>query len=70
MSFGNEHFDKYVWLDLYVSVTGGAQGLGLTIAKGILEAKGDAVCLDVLVPDGSLEWGKISHRSTSSQISC
>ena len=42
-----------------IIVTGGARGLGATLASAVLEAGGDVVCLDVLLKPGESEWGRL-----------
>ncbi|KAB2574793.1 putative NADP-dependent mannitol dehydrogenase [Lasiodiplodia theobromae] len=43
-----------------VVVTGGARGLGITLATAVLEAGGDVVCLDILPEPSADEWANIT----------
>lgn len=43
-----------------IVVTGGARGLGITLATAVLEAGGDVVCLDILPEPSADEWANIT----------
>ncbi|EXJ91911.1 hypothetical protein A1O3_00461 [Capronia epimyces CBS 606.96] len=56
-------------------VTGGGRGLGITLARAIVEAGGHAACLDVLPEPSTEEWAsleKVAKRSglTASYYRC
>ncbi|KAL2060150.1 hypothetical protein VTL71DRAFT_9972 [Oculimacula yallundae] len=43
-----------------VVITGAGRGLGITLASAVLEAGGDAVCLDILPEPSQVEWASIT----------
>lgn len=49
-----------------VVVTGGARGLGITLATAVLEAGGDVVCLDILPEPSADEWANITKITKTS----
>lgn len=49
-----------------IVVTGGARGLGITLAIAVLEAGGDVVCLDILPDPSPEEWATIAKLTKAS----
>jgi NAD(P)-dependent dehydrogenase (short-subunit alcohol dehydrogenase family) len=49
--------------DLGHAVTGGARGLGLTIANAIIEAGGDVYCCDILQEPSQDEWQALQVKA-------
>jgi NAD(P)-dependent dehydrogenase (short-subunit alcohol dehydrogenase family) len=47
--------------DRTIVVTGAGRGLGITLALAVLEAGGNAVCLDILPEPSETEWRRISQ---------
>ncbi|EON64394.1 hypothetical protein W97_03625 [Coniosporium apollinis CBS 100218] len=52
-----------------VVITGAGRGLGITLAVAVLEAGGDAVCLDILPAPSEAEWNVITkiQKASNSQ---
>jgi NAD(P)-dependent dehydrogenase (short-subunit alcohol dehydrogenase family) len=42
-----------------IAITGGGRGLGITLAKAVLEARGHVACLDILPEPAAAEWGTL-----------
>ncbi|KAF2091333.1 NAD(P)-binding protein [Saccharata proteae CBS 121410] len=53
--------------DRTVIVTGGARGLGITLAIAILECGGDVVCLDILPEPSPEEWTVLAKLAKTSR---
>lgn len=49
-----------------IIVTGGARGLGITLATAVLEAGGDVVCIDILSEPNADEWANIAKLTKTS----
>ncbi|KEF60681.1 uncharacterized protein A1O9_02242 [Exophiala aquamarina CBS 119918] len=52
-----------------VVVTGAGRGLGITLATAVLEAGGDAICLDILPEPSKEDWANIVRIQKSSKAS-
>lgn len=51
-----------------VVITGAGRGLGITLAAAVLEAGGDAICLDILPAPSAAEWKIIETISKTSNV--
>ncbi|KAL2142359.1 hypothetical protein VTI28DRAFT_1251 [Corynascus sepedonium] len=55
-----------------VVITGGGRGLGITLARAVLEAGGHVACLDILPEPAPAEWlalQKVAHASKRLRLS-
>lgn len=52
--------DLFSLAERTVVITGAGRGLGITLAAAVLDAGGDAVCLDVLPQPSEVEWAGIT----------
>lgn len=50
-----------------VVITGAGRGLGITLAVAVLEAGGDAICLDILPAPSEVEWNIITKIQKASK---
>jgi len=55
--------------DRTVVITGAGRGLGITLATAVLEAGGDAVCLDILPEPSKEEWAIIKLLQSNLNVS-
>lgn len=46
--------------DKTVAITGGARGLGITLAIAVVEAGGSVACLDILEEPSAAEWAQLN----------
>lgn len=56
-------------------VTGGGRGLGITLARGVIEAGGHAACMDILSEPAKDEWDDLQARAklaglTATYVQC
>ncbi|KAI5462843.1 hypothetical protein BGZ63DRAFT_452353 [Mariannaea sp. PMI_226] len=52
-----------------IVITGGARGLGITLATAVVEAGGSVVCLDILPSPSAEEWALLSKIAASTGAS-
>ena len=52
-----------------VAVTGGARGIGITLAMGIVESGGHVACLDILDAPSADEWAALQKVASASKVS-
>lgn len=48
-----------------VAITGGARGLGLTLASAVVEAGGHVACIDILPEPAADEWAQLQRLAKS-----
>ena len=46
-----------------ILVTGGGRGLGITLARGVIEAGGHAACMDILPAPSEHEWSDLKVKA-------
>ncbi|KAF4976984.1 hypothetical protein FZEAL_6422 [Fusarium zealandicum] len=46
-----------------VAITGGARGLGITLASAVVEAGGSVACLDILEEPSQTEWAQLNKTA-------
>ena len=46
-----------------ILVTGGGRGLGITLARGVIEAGGHAACMDILTTPSEPEWTDLKAKA-------
>jgi len=51
-----------------IAITGGARGLGITLASAVLESGGHAACIDILPTPTSPEWLHLLKLATSTSL--
>jgi NAD(P)-dependent dehydrogenase (short-subunit alcohol dehydrogenase family) len=51
-----------------IAITGGARGLGLTLAKAVVEAGASVACLDVLTEPSPAEWTELQKLAKQSRL--
>jgi NAD(P)-dependent dehydrogenase (short-subunit alcohol dehydrogenase family) len=51
-----------------VAVTGGGRGLGITLAGAVIEAGGNAACIDVLPEPSATEWAALQKLAKLSNL--
>lgn len=49
-------------------VTGGARGLGITLAAALVEAGADVYCVDILPEPSQEEWKALQHKAASQKV--
>lgn len=54
--------------DRTIVVTGAGRGLGITLAAAVLEAGGDAICLDILPAPSAAEWKAVETIQKASNV--
>src|SRR5689334_19789993 len=62
----NPHEKLFSLKNKTIAITGGARGLGVVLAAAVLEAGGNAACLDILPSPSAKEWAaleKIAHQA-------
>jgi NAD(P)-dependent dehydrogenase (short-subunit alcohol dehydrogenase family) len=52
-----------------VAITGGARGLGITLAIAVVEAGGSVACLDILEEPSQAEWAQLNKIATANKAS-
>ncbi|KAH6949945.1 hypothetical protein HG530_001090 [Fusarium avenaceum] len=52
-----------------VAITGGARGLGITLAIAVVEAGGSVACLDILEEPSPVEWAQLNKIATANKSS-
>ncbi|KAI3571608.1 hypothetical protein IWW34DRAFT_709628 [Fusarium oxysporum f. sp. albedinis] len=52
-----------------VAITGGARGLGITLAIAVVEAGGSVACLDILEKPSPSEWAQLNKIATANKTS-
>lgn len=52
-----------------VAITGGARGIGITLALGIVEAGGSVACLDILEAPLAAEWAQLQKIASVNKAS-
>ncbi|WZH50396.1 hypothetical protein QYS62_011640 [Fusarium acuminatum] len=52
-----------------VAITGGARGLGITLAIAVVEAGGSVACLDILEKPSPSEWAQLNKIATANKAS-
>ncbi|QKD57135.2 uncharacterized protein FOBCDRAFT_241749 [Fusarium oxysporum Fo47] len=52
-----------------VAIAGGARGLGITLAIGVVEAGGSVACLDILEEPSPSEWAQLNKIATANKAS-
>ncbi|KAF5613234.1 D-arabinitol 2-dehydrogenase [Fusarium subglutinans] len=52
-----------------VAITGGARGLGITLAIAVVEAGGSVACLDILEEPSPAEWARLNKIATANKAS-
>ncbi|KAJ4127131.1 hypothetical protein NW768_008757 [Fusarium equiseti] len=52
-----------------VAITGGARGLGITLAIAVVEAGGSVACLDILEEPSQTEWAQLNKIATANRAS-
>ncbi|KAF5620001.1 D-arabinitol 2-dehydrogenase [Fusarium sp. NRRL 52700] len=52
-----------------VAITGGARGLGITLAIAVVEAGGSVACLDILEEPSPAEWAQLNKIATGNKAS-
>ncbi|KAI8670099.1 hypothetical protein NCS56_00814000 [Fusarium sp. Ph1] len=52
-----------------VAITGGARGLGITLAIAVVEAGGSVACLDILDEPSPAEWAQLNKIATANNSS-
>ncbi|KAF4435742.1 hypothetical protein F53441_13446 [Fusarium austroafricanum] len=52
-----------------VAITGGARGLGITLAIAVVEAGGSVACLDILEEPSQTEWAQLNKIATANNVS-
>jgi NAD(P)-dependent dehydrogenase (short-subunit alcohol dehydrogenase family) len=52
-----------------VAITGGARGLGITLAIAVVEAGGSVACLDILEEPSPAEWAQLNKIATANKAS-
>ncbi|KIL88783.1 hypothetical protein FAVG1_08032 [Fusarium avenaceum] len=52
-----------------VAITGGARGLGITLAIAVVEAGGSVACLDILEEPSPVEWAQLNKIATANKAS-
>ncbi|KAG8673196.1 hypothetical protein FPOAC1_006503 [Fusarium poae] len=52
-----------------VAITGGARGLGITLAIAVVEAGGSVACLDILEEPSQAEWAQLNKLATANKVS-
>lgn len=52
-----------------VAITGGARGLGITLAIAVVEAGGSVACLDILEEPSPAEWAQLNKIATANNAS-
>ena len=48
-----------------VAITGGARGLGITLATAVVEARGSVACLDILETPSAEEWAVLTKLAAA-----
>ncbi|KKY30143.1 putative short chain dehydrogenase [Diaporthe ampelina] len=51
-----------------IAITGGGRGVGITLAAAVLEAGGNAACLDILETPAAEEWAAIEKTAKTSGL--
>ena len=52
-----------------IAITGGGRGLGIILALAVLEAGGNAACIDILPSSSPSEWTMLQKLADSSKLS-
>lgn len=52
-----------------IAITGGGRGLGITFALAVVEAGGNAACLDILPEPSPVEWAHLSKLASGRGLS-
>jgi NAD(P)-dependent dehydrogenase (short-subunit alcohol dehydrogenase family) len=58
-----------------VAITGGARGIGVTLAMAVVESGGNVACLDILSTPAPVEWAQLqelasAHKAVASYHHC
>ncbi|KAF4993136.1 hypothetical protein FDECE_13500 [Fusarium decemcellulare] len=52
-----------------IAITGGARGLGITLAIAVVEAGGSVACIDILDEPSQTEWAQLNKLATANNSS-
>lgn len=51
-----------------VAITGGARGIGITLAMAVVEAGGNVACLDILETPAPAEWAQLQKLASTYKV--
>lgn len=51
-----------------VAITGGARGIGITLAMAVVESGGNVACLDILETPAPAEWAQLQKLASANKV--